>query len=72
MQDPDGNGVELVDDLPNEVWEGDLNAALNYFDYMPNMETRPSKTPPTTRSSTRPPLGVMCSSERKFRQQPAA
>jgi catechol-2,3-dioxygenase len=37
LQDPDGNGVELVYDLPNEVWEGDVNAALNYFDYMPNV-----------------------------------
>jgi catechol-2,3-dioxygenase len=32
LRDPDGNGVELVYDLPNEVWEGDVNAALNYFD----------------------------------------
>jgi catechol-2,3-dioxygenase len=32
LQDPDGNGIELVYDLPNEVWEGDVNAALNYFD----------------------------------------
>jgi hypothetical protein len=28
--------VELVYDVPNEVWGGDVNAALNYFDYMPN------------------------------------
>lgn len=33
--DPDGNGVELLYELPKEVWEGDLNAALNYFEAMP-------------------------------------
>jgi catechol-2,3-dioxygenase len=32
IQDPDGNGVELLYDLPPSVWEGDVNAALNYFE----------------------------------------
>jgi catechol-2,3-dioxygenase len=36
VQDPDGNGIEVLYDLPSEVWEGDVNAALNYFEFMPN------------------------------------
>ena len=35
INDPDGNGVELLYELPREVWEGDVNAALNYFKPMP-------------------------------------
>jgi catechol-2,3-dioxygenase len=34
VQDPDGNGIEVLYDLPSEVWEGDVNAALNYFEHM--------------------------------------
>lgn len=32
VADPDGNGVECLYDLPREVWEGDVNAALNFFE----------------------------------------
>lgn len=32
IADPDGNGVEVLYELPAEVWEGDLNAALNHFE----------------------------------------
>lgn len=35
VQDPDGNGIEVLYDIPTEVWEGDVNAALNYFDVLP-------------------------------------
>jgi catechol 2,3-dioxygenase len=35
VSDPDGNGVEVLYDLPPEVWSGDVNAALNYFEFMP-------------------------------------
>jgi catechol 2,3-dioxygenase len=35
VSDPDGNGVEVLYELPEEVWSGDVNAALNYFDPMP-------------------------------------
>jgi catechol-2,3-dioxygenase len=34
--DPDGYGLELLYNLPAEVWEGDVDAALNYFEYLPN------------------------------------
>ena len=34
--DPDGNGIEVLYDLPNEVWQGDVNAALSYFELLPN------------------------------------
>jgi catechol 2,3-dioxygenase len=30
MKDPDGNEIELVHELPREVWEGDIEAALNH------------------------------------------
>lgn len=32
IQDPDGHGIEVLYDLPNEVWDGDVNAALSYFE----------------------------------------
>jgi catechol 2,3-dioxygenase len=35
ITDPDGNGIELMCDLPREVWEGDVNAALNHAEVLP-------------------------------------
>jgi catechol 2,3-dioxygenase len=35
ISDPDGHGIEVLYDLPEEVWSGDLNAALNYFKPLP-------------------------------------
>jgi catechol 2,3-dioxygenase len=35
IQDPDGNGIEVLYNLPEEVWSGDVNAALNYFENLP-------------------------------------
>jgi catechol 2,3-dioxygenase len=35
ISDPDGHGIEVLYDLPEEVWGGDLNAALNYFKPLP-------------------------------------
>jgi catechol 2,3-dioxygenase len=35
VSDPDGNGVEVLYDLPGEVWERDVNAALNYWEPVP-------------------------------------
>ncbi len=35
VSDPDGNGVEVLYDLPSEVWEKDVNAALNYWEPVP-------------------------------------
>jgi catechol 2,3-dioxygenase len=29
VNDPDGNEIELVHELPREMWEGDIDAALN-------------------------------------------
>jgi catechol 2,3-dioxygenase len=36
VSDPDGHGIEVLYDLPAEVWEGDLNAALSYFEPLPS------------------------------------
>jgi catechol 2,3-dioxygenase len=36
ISDPDGNGIEVLYEVPPEVWEGDVNAALNYFEILPN------------------------------------
>jgi catechol-2,3-dioxygenase len=33
--DPDGNGIEVLYELPAEVWEGDLPAAMAYFETLP-------------------------------------
>ncbi|MFN8024550.1 MAG: VOC family protein [Acidimicrobiales bacterium] len=35
VADPDGNGIEVLYDLPHEVWEGDVDAALSYFENLP-------------------------------------
>ena len=34
--DPDGHGIEVLYELPQEVWEVDVNAALSYFQPLPN------------------------------------
>jgi catechol 2,3-dioxygenase len=36
VRDPDGNSVEILYDLPAEVWSGDVNGALNYFEFLPS------------------------------------
>jgi len=33
--DPDGHGIEVLYELPSEVWEGDVDAALSYFEPLP-------------------------------------
>ena len=35
VQDPDGNGIEVLYDVPAEAWEGDVNAALNFWESLP-------------------------------------
>lgn len=35
VSDPDGNGVEFLYELPESVWIGDVNAALNHWEPMP-------------------------------------
>jgi len=35
ISDPDGYGLEVLYEVPADVWEGDVNAALNYFEEMP-------------------------------------
>jgi catechol 2,3-dioxygenase len=35
IADPDGYGVEVLYNLPEEVWGGDVDAALNYFEHLP-------------------------------------
>jgi len=35
IHDPNGYGVELLYDLPREIWEGDIDAALNYVEHLP-------------------------------------
>jgi catechol-2,3-dioxygenase len=35
IHDPNGYGVELLYDLPREMWEGDIDAALNYAEALP-------------------------------------
>lgn len=35
VADPDGNGIEVLYELPEEVWSGDVNAALNHWEDLP-------------------------------------
>ncbi len=35
ISDPDGYGVELLYELPRELWEGDIDAGLNYLELLP-------------------------------------
>jgi len=35
IRDPNGYGVELLYELPREIWSGDLDAALNYAENLP-------------------------------------
>jgi catechol-2,3-dioxygenase len=35
IHDPNGYGVELLYELPREVWEGDIDGALNFAEQLP-------------------------------------
>ncbi len=35
ISDPDGHGIEVLYELPREVWEGDIDAAQNYVEPLP-------------------------------------
>jgi len=35
IADPDGYGIEVLYEVPEEAWSGDVNAALNYFEHVP-------------------------------------
>lgn len=35
IRDPNGYSVELLYELPREMWEGDINAALNHYVALP-------------------------------------
>lgn len=56
IADPDGNGIEVLYELPADVWEDDLNGALNYFKPLPLDGLEAPRTTPTTGASPRPDL----------------
>ena len=35
ISDPNGYGIEVLYELPRQVWEGDIDAALNYAEALP-------------------------------------
>jgi catechol 2,3-dioxygenase len=35
ISDPNGHGIEVLYELPREVWEHDINAAQNYVEHLP-------------------------------------
>ena len=35
ISDPNGYGIEVLYELPRDVWEGDIDAALNYAENLP-------------------------------------
>jgi catechol 2,3-dioxygenase len=36
ITDPNGYGIEVLYELPRDVWEGDIDAALNYAERLPS------------------------------------
>ena len=36
ISDPNGYGVELLYELPREMWEGDIDASLNHLTFAAN------------------------------------
>ena len=36
ITDPNGYGIEVLYELPREVWEDDIDAALNYAERLPS------------------------------------
>src|SRR5262249_21770612 len=39
ISDPDGHGIEVLYELPREVWEHDIDAAQNYSEQLPTEGT---------------------------------
>ena len=35
IEDPDGHGIEVLYELPRDVWRGDIDAAQNYAELLP-------------------------------------
>ena len=35
ISDPDGHGIEVLYELPREIWEHDIDAAQNYAEVLP-------------------------------------
>jgi len=35
ISDPNGHGIEVLYELPRQVWEHDINAAQNYVEHLP-------------------------------------
>jgi catechol 2,3-dioxygenase-like lactoylglutathione lyase family enzyme len=35
VSDPDGHGIEVLYELPREIWEGDIDGAQNYAEVLP-------------------------------------
>lgn len=44
INDPNGYGVEVLYDLPTEVWKHDINGALNYAKIIPTDQLLPDTT----------------------------
>ncbi len=44
IADPDGYGLEVLYNVPEDVWSGDVDAALNYFEYLPPEEALDDRT----------------------------
>jgi catechol 2,3-dioxygenase len=58
IHDPNGYGVELLYELPREVWEGDIDAALNFAEQLPTegSEALQDRTEVPTFKSANPPV----------------
>lgn len=54
VNDPNGYGVEVLYDLPRDVWEHDVDGALNYAESLPMEQLLVDSTDYTTDFSKRP------------------
>ena len=54
IHDPNGYGVELLYELPREVWEGDIDGALNFAEQVPTEGPEALRTAPRTCRCSRP------------------
>ncbi len=71
LHDPNGYGVELVYDLPREVWEGDIEGALNFAQALPHegaeVVDRPTRGAGIRRAVRRRAIARYCLGTRPIR-----
>ena len=65
INDPNGYGVELLYELPREMWEGDIDAGINYLRAAADRGRRRPGRRPRKRAELRQSRGVAAASARR-------